>query len=143
MIAPLAKRLEFHRIRCGNPTSGVMFPNLNGSPMDLGNVLNRAILPTLNRCAICGRPKDDCGKPKKGRPQLHPLICLRGTRAVPSGTDGTQRAGAWEPTCIGWACPRKRVRRFSAMRMFPRPTPTTSKAPLMTPAQRWQSSKVL
>jgi integrase len=67
VIAPLARRLEFHRMRCGNPTSGVMFPNLNGSPMDLGNVLNRAILPTLNRCAICGRPKDDCGKPKKGQ----------------------------------------------------------------------------
>ncbi len=67
VIAPLARRLEFHRMRCGNPTSGVMFPNLNGSPMDLGNVLNRAILPVLNRCAFCGRPKDDCEKPKKGR----------------------------------------------------------------------------
>lgn len=44
-----------------------MFPNLNGSPMDLGNVLNRAILPTLNRCAICHRRKDDCGKQKKGQ----------------------------------------------------------------------------
>ena len=32
-------------------------------------MLNRAILPTLNRCAICGRPKDDCGKPKKGHGQ--------------------------------------------------------------------------
>ena len=27
-----------------------MFPNLSGSPMDLGNLLNRAILPALNRC---------------------------------------------------------------------------------------------
>jgi len=71
VIAPLARRLEFHRTRCGNPTSGVMFPNLNGSPMDLGNVLNRAILPALNRCAICGRPKDDCGKPERG-PQPTP-----------------------------------------------------------------------
>ena len=54
VIAPLARRLEIHRIRCGNPISGPMFPNLNGSPMDLGNVLNRAILPALNHCAICG-----------------------------------------------------------------------------------------
>lgn len=69
VIAPLARRLELHRIRCGNTISGPMFPNLNGSPMDLGNVLNRAILPALNRCAICGRPKDDCGKPKKGQDQ--------------------------------------------------------------------------
>ena len=63
VIAPLAKRLEFHRARCGNPKSGVMFPNLNGSPMDLGNLLNRAILPALNRCAICGKPKEECRRP--------------------------------------------------------------------------------
>ena len=34
-----------------------MFPNLKGSPMDLGNVLNRAILPALNRCTVCRKPK--------------------------------------------------------------------------------------
>jgi hypothetical protein len=39
-----------------------MFPNLSGSPMDLGNLLNRAILPALNRCAVCGRPKEECRK---------------------------------------------------------------------------------
>src|SRR5271169_4893439 len=43
-----------------------MFPNLNGEPMDLVNVLNRTILPVLNRCAICSRQKDECGKSKKG-----------------------------------------------------------------------------
>ena len=37
-----------------------MFPNLRGSPMDLGNLLNRAILPALNRCAVCGKPKEEC-----------------------------------------------------------------------------------
>ena len=63
MIAPLAKRLEFHRASSGNRTSGVMFPNLSGSPMDLGNLLNRAILPALNRCAVCGKPKEECRKP--------------------------------------------------------------------------------
>lgn len=84
VIAPLARRLELHRTRCGNPTSGVMFPNLKGSPMDLGNVLNRAIIPALNRCAICGKSKDECPKPKareaipdhkferdKSRPEWH------------------------------------------------------------------------
>ena len=40
-----------------------MFPNLNGSPMDLGNLLNRAILPALNRCAVCGKSESECGKP--------------------------------------------------------------------------------
>ena len=63
VITPLARRLEFHRVRCGNPTSGAMFPNLNGLPMDLGNVLNRMILPELNRCVVCGRSKKECGKP--------------------------------------------------------------------------------
>lgn len=84
VIMPLERRLELHRARCGNPCSGVMFPNLNGKPTDLGNVLNRAILPALNRCAICGKTKDECHKPKsesarpdhqferdKSRPEWH------------------------------------------------------------------------
>jgi integrase len=62
VISPLSKRLEFHRARSGNRKSGVMFPNASGSPMDLGNLLNRAILPALNRCAVCGKAKEDCRK---------------------------------------------------------------------------------
>ena len=62
VITPLAKRLEFHRSRNGHCKSGVMFPNTNGSPMDLGNLLNRSILPALNRCALCGKPKRECGQ---------------------------------------------------------------------------------
>ena len=53
VIAPLAKRLEYHRSLLGNPTSGPMFPNEVGKPMDLNNLLNRVILPTLNRCVHC------------------------------------------------------------------------------------------
>jgi len=67
VIAPLAKRLEFHRSSSGNCKSGVMFPNLSGSPMDLGNLLNRDILPALNRCAACGKPKEECQKLGKVR----------------------------------------------------------------------------
>ena len=63
VISPLSKRLEFHRVRSGNRRSGVMFPNASGSPMDLGNLLNRAILPALNRCAVCGKAKKECRKP--------------------------------------------------------------------------------
>jgi len=65
VIAPLAKRLEFHRTNSGNCKSGVMFPNLNGSPMDLGNLLNRDILPALSRCVVCGKTKKDCLKRTK------------------------------------------------------------------------------
>jgi integrase len=67
VIAPLAKRLEFHRASAGDPKSGVIFPNLSGSPMDLGNLLNRSILPALNRCAVCGKTKSDCQKLANGR----------------------------------------------------------------------------
>jgi hypothetical protein len=57
VIAPLAKRLEIHRTRMGDPTSGPMFPNEARKPTDLNNLLNRVILPTLNRCAECGEPR--------------------------------------------------------------------------------------
>jgi integrase len=62
VILPLAMRLESHRAKSGKPNSGVMFPNLNGEPMDLGNLLNRSILPALNRCGICGKSKEECRK---------------------------------------------------------------------------------
>ena len=60
-------RLESHRARSGKPNSGVMFPNQNGEPMDMGNLLNRSILPALNRCGICGKPKEECRKPRAKR----------------------------------------------------------------------------
>jgi len=41
-----------------------MFPNQNGEPMDLANLLNRSILPSLNRCTVCGKPKRECRKPR-------------------------------------------------------------------------------
>ena len=71
-----------------------MFSNLNGSPMYLGNVLNRAILPALNRCAICGRPKEDCGKPKKGR----------GRQATPAHSFERDRS---RPEWHGWHAARR------------------------------------
>jgi integrase len=72
VILPLAMRLEAHRARSGKPNSGVMFPNQKGEPMDMGNLLNRSILPALNRCGVCGKPKEEChkagGKEKNGLP---------------------------------------------------------------------------
>ena len=64
VIQQLAARLDTYRVRCGNPKTGPMFPNTNGTPQELNNVLNREILPSLDRCAICGKPKADCGKSK-------------------------------------------------------------------------------
>ena len=40
--------------------------------MDLGNLLNWSILPALNRCGICGKPKEECrelGKEKNKAPE--------------------------------------------------------------------------
>ena len=101
VIAPLARRLEFHRLRCGNPTSGAMFPNLNGLPMDLGNVLNRAILPELNHCAVCGKSKIECGKPDAERKMMCPSTSLFAMKAVLNGTAGTLPDGGWARTSIG------------------------------------------
>ena len=49
-----------------------MFPNLSGSPTDLGNLLNRSILPALNRCAVCGKPKEECRKPLREAKNMAP-----------------------------------------------------------------------
>lgn len=57
VIRQLAERLELHRLSCGNPTAGPMFPNAFGRPLALTSVVNRVILPSLNRCTDCGKPE--------------------------------------------------------------------------------------
>lgn len=57
VIAQLAKRLDMHRLRCGDPKTGPMFANNLGKPISLGYVLNSSILPALNRCERCGKPE--------------------------------------------------------------------------------------
>jgi integrase len=54
VIRPLAERLEMHRLRSGNPEAGPIFCTTSGTPLSLHNVVNRQILPTLNRCSHCG-----------------------------------------------------------------------------------------
>ena len=44
-------------MRSGNPLSGSIFANELGKPLSLGSVVNRVILPALNRCERCGKPK--------------------------------------------------------------------------------------
>jgi hypothetical protein len=44
-----------HRLRSGNPPAGPIFANTLGSPLALGSVVNRTILPALNRCEACGK----------------------------------------------------------------------------------------
>jgi len=59
VIRQLADRLEMHRLRSGNPAKGPIFANSLGNPLSLGSVVNRAILPSLNRCEACGKTESD------------------------------------------------------------------------------------
>jgi hypothetical protein len=38
---------------------GPIFPNSRGNPLSLGSVVNRIILPALNRCGQCGKTQAD------------------------------------------------------------------------------------
>jgi integrase len=62
VIRQLAERLELHRLRCGNPQSGPIFPNAAGKPLALGGVVTRVIVPALNRCERCGKSEADHNK---------------------------------------------------------------------------------
>jgi integrase len=55
IIKQLAYRLEMHRARDGNPTTGPIFRNAAGKPLSLGSVVDRHILPALNLCSVCGK----------------------------------------------------------------------------------------
>jgi len=59
VIRQLADRLEMHRLRLGNPGAGPIFANSLGKPLSLSSVVNRVILPALNRCEACGKAEAD------------------------------------------------------------------------------------
>lgn len=71
VIRQLADRLEMHRLRSRKaepdteqptnpePRSGPIFANSAGKPLSLGSLVNRVILPALNRCEACGKPESN------------------------------------------------------------------------------------
>jgi integrase len=61
VIPALARILNAYREQCGNPTSGPMFKSESqaGTPLNMNNVLNRMILPALNRCEVCRKERLD------------------------------------------------------------------------------------
>lgn len=59
VIRQLADRLEMHRLRSGNPTVGPIFANSKRNPLALGSMVNRVIVPALNRCELCGKTQLD------------------------------------------------------------------------------------
>lgn len=58
VIRQLAERLEIHRLRLGNPKAGPIFASSLGTRISTNNLLNRLMLPALNRCQHCGLPSD-------------------------------------------------------------------------------------
>lgn len=59
VIRQLADRLDMHRLRSGNPLKGPIFANSVGNPLSLGSVVNRVILPALNRCEECRKAESN------------------------------------------------------------------------------------
>jgi integrase len=59
LLPSLVRVLENHRERDGAPITGPIFRTSLGTAIDPNNVLNRQVLPALNRCATCQRPESD------------------------------------------------------------------------------------
>jgi integrase len=59
VIRQLAERLEMHRLRSGNPLTGPIIANSLRKPLSLGGIVNRVILPALNRREACGKAESD------------------------------------------------------------------------------------
>lgn len=60
VIPRLRMILAAHNVAHGKPEKGPIFPNGKGNPTNLNNVLNRQILPVLNRCGVCRKAKGEC-----------------------------------------------------------------------------------
>lgn len=60
VIRQLAERLEIHRLRQKDAKKGPMFTTSKGTKESMNNILNRSILPALNRCALCGKSEGEC-----------------------------------------------------------------------------------
>ena len=68
VIRLLGERLELQRLRSGDAKPGPIFSTGGNKPMSLNNILNRQILPALNRCPHCGL--------SEGLPHLKARECL-------------------------------------------------------------------
>ena len=64
VIAALRSIVDRHRLESGNPKKGPMFRSQAKArtPLNMNNVLNRMILPVLNRCEICRKGKREHGE---------------------------------------------------------------------------------
>jgi integrase len=57
VVKQLADALNQHRARMGKLAAGPIFQASNGKPLNLDNLVRRAIIPALQRCAVCRQSK--------------------------------------------------------------------------------------
>lgn len=62
VIEPLASVLAAVREADGNPSSGPILRGPSGKPLDLHNLSNRVVIPSLQRCTVCGKSKTEHGR---------------------------------------------------------------------------------
>lgn len=102
--------------------------------MDLGNLLNRSILPALNRCAVCGKPKAECpnykarGNDKNERPDHE----LERDKMLPEWHIWHAARRGLGTNLYRSGVPGKTIKPYFVMRTRQRPTRTTSTAQPMT-----------
>ena len=87
VIRQLAERLEMHRLRCGNPQTGPIFANALGKPLALGSLVNRVILPALNRCEVCRKREVDHQKADHAFKRDESIPTWRGWHAARRGLE--------------------------------------------------------
>jgi integrase len=62
VIEPLVSVLTALRKADGNPTFGPILRGPSGKPLDLHNLANRVVIPSLERCALCHKLKAEHGE---------------------------------------------------------------------------------
>ena len=64
VVKQLADALEAHRLRMGKLAQPDLpiFQSGNGKPLNLDNLVRRAIVPALTRCEVCGKPESEHAK---------------------------------------------------------------------------------
>jgi integrase len=100
IIRPLIRILESHRARTAAkegasaplPTQGPIFVSEAGTPLNMNNLLNRQILPVLNRCETCQKPKGECEGPAHKYRRDSSLPEWRGWHAFRRGLGTTLQA---------------------------------------------------
>jgi len=59
VVKQLAEALEAHRQRMGKLAAGPIFQGGTGKPLNLDNLVKRAIVPALSRCTVCKKQEDE------------------------------------------------------------------------------------